>query len=86
VVLAGMASFVLGQRFAADRDSKPPRNSLSGAVSAIGRPLATEPAAGLPRHRLYFHPRDGAWYLETDADGDDRFEARQRFHAAGTRW
>jgi len=86
VVLAGMASFVLGQRFAADRDSKPPRNSLSRAVSAIGRPLVTEPAARLPRHRLYFHPRDGAWYLETDADGDDRFEAQQRYHAAGTRW
>ena len=86
VVLAGMASFVLGQRFAADRDSKPPRNSLSGAVSAIGRPLVTEPAAGQPRHRLYYHWRDEAWYLDTDADGDGRFEARQRFHAAGSRW
>jgi hypothetical protein len=86
VVLAGMASFVLGQRFAADRDSKPPRNSLPGAISAIGRPLVTEPAAGHPRHRLYYHWRDEAWYLDTDADGDGRFEARQRFHAAGARW
>ncbi len=86
VVLAGMASFVIGQRFGADRDSQPHGNSLTGAVSAIGRPLVTEPAAGLPRHRLYFHPRDKAWYLDTDADGDGRFEARQRFHAAGTEW
>jgi len=85
-VLAGVASFVLGQRFAADRAPKPPRNSLSGAISAIGRPLVTEPAAGLPRHRLYYHWRDQAWYLDTDADGDGQFEARQRFHAAGAGW
>ena len=26
---------------------------------AIGRPLVTEPAAGLPRHRLYYHWHDG---------------------------
>jgi len=87
VILAGMASFVLGQRFAADRDPpKPPRNSLSSAISAIGRPLMTEPIAGQPRHRLYYHWRDQAWYLDTDANADGRFEARQRFHAAGTRW
>jgi hypothetical protein len=86
VILAGMASFVLGQRFAADRDPRPPRNSLSNAVSAIGRPLVTEPAAGLARHRLYYHWREQAWYLDTDADADGRYEARQRFHAAGAGW
>jgi hypothetical protein len=86
VVLAGVASLVLGQRFAADRDSKPPRNSLPRTVAAIGRPLVTEPAAGQPRHRLYYHWRDEAWYLDTDADGDGRFEAQQRFHAAGAAW
>lgn len=86
VVLAGMASFVLGQRFAADRDSKPPGNSLPRAVSAIGRPLVSEPAAGLPRHRLYYRWRDEAWYLDTDADGDGQYETQQRFHASGSRW
>lgn len=86
VVLAGVAGFVLGQRFAADPDPKPPRNSLSGAVSAIGRPLVTEPAVGLARHRLYYHRREQAWYLETDAEGDGQYEARQRFHAAGAGW
>jgi hypothetical protein len=86
VILAGMASFVLGQRFVADRNPKPPGNSLSGAISAIGRPLVTEPAAGLPRHRLYYHWREQAWYLDTDADADGRYESRQRFHAAGTGW
>lgn len=87
VILAGVASFILGQRFAADRDPpRPQRNSLSGAVTAIGRPLVTEPAPGLPRHRLYYHRREQAWYLETDANTDGKFEARQRFHAAGSRW
>jgi hypothetical protein len=86
VVLAGVASFVLGQRFAAERAPKPPRNSLSSAISAIGRPLVTEPAAGLPRHRLYYHWREQAWYLDTDADGDGRYESRQRFPAAGAGW
>lgn len=87
VILAGMASFVLGQRFAADREPpKPPRDSLSSAVTEIGRPLVTEPAAGLPRHRLYYHWREQAWYLDSDADADGRFESRQRFHAAGSRW
>ena len=86
VILAGMASFALGQRFAADRDPKPPRNSLSGAISAIGRPLVTEPAVGMARHRLYYHWREQAWYLDTDANADGRYEARQRFHAAGAGW
>ena len=87
VILAGVASFVLGQRFAADRDP-PDRRAIRcpDAVTAIGRPLVTEPAPGLPRHRLYYHWREQAWYLETDANADGRFEARQRFHAAGSRW
>lgn len=85
VVLAGMASFVLGQRFAADRDSRPPRNSLPRAVSAIGRPLVTEPAPGEPRHRLYYRWREQAWYLDTDADADGRYESQQRFQAADAR-
>lgn len=87
VILASMASFAIGQRFSVDRDPpKPPRNSLSGTISEIGRPLLTEPAPGLARHRLYYHWRDQAWYLDSDADADGRFEARQRFHAAGSRW
>jgi hypothetical protein len=86
-ILAGVASFALGQRFAADRDPpRPPRDSLATAVAALGRPLVSEPAAGLPRHRLYYHLRERAWHLDTDADGDGRFETRQRFHATGAGW
>ena len=87
VILAGVASFALGQRFAADRDPpRPPRDSLASAMAALGRPLVTEPAAGLPRHRLYYHLRTRAWQLDTDTDGDGRYETRQRFHATGAGW
>jgi len=88
MVLAGVVSFVVGQRFAAERDAarQPPQGTLSGAVNAIGRPLVTEPAAGLPRHRLYYSGRQQSWYLDTDANGDGRYESRQRFHATGAGW
>ena len=85
VMVAGVASFVLGQRFAApDGPRRVPRDSLSAAVDAIGRPLMTEPAPGEPRYRLSYDWRGEAWYLDADADGDGRFEARRRFQAAGT--
>jgi hypothetical protein len=85
VVLAGMASFALGQRFGHERGESrlPPRDSLAGAVSAIGRPLLTEPAPGLPRHRLTYQWRDRLWVLDTDADNDGVFESHQRFQATG---
>ena len=87
VVLAGMVSFVLGQRFAADRDSaRPPRNSLSRAVTAIGRPLVTEPAPGQPRHRLHYEWREKTWYLDTDANSDGVYERTQRFPATAAGW
>jgi hypothetical protein len=88
IVLAGVVSFVVGQRFAAEREAghQLPRNSLPGAVNAIGRPLVTEPVPGLPRHRLLYNRWQQAWYLDTDADSDGRYETRQRFHAAGAGW
>jgi hypothetical protein len=88
VVLAGMASFALGQRFGHDRGElqPPPRNSLAGAVSAIGRPLVTEPAPGLPRHRLSYQWRDQTWILDTDADADGVYESHQRFQSSGAGW
>ena len=88
MVLAGAVSFVVGQRFAAERDAgrQPPQRTLSGAVNAIGRPLVTEPAAGLPRHRLYYSGLQQTWYLDTDANGDGRYETRRRFHATGAGW
>jgi hypothetical protein len=88
VVLAGMASFALGQRFGHERGEPrlPPRDSLARAVSAIGRPLVTEAGPGLPRNRLSYQARDHAWLLDTDADGDGIYESHQRFQTTGADW
>ena len=89
MVIAGMASFVLGQQFAEQRVPRhdpPPRNSLPAVVDGIGRPFFTEPIPGRPRHRLSYHRRHCCWYLDVDADGDGHFETRERFRPAGTGW
>jgi hypothetical protein len=87
VVLAGVASFLLGQRFSDQPvERRPPRGGLSSAVGAIGRPLVTEPAAGRPRHRLSMDRRREVWRLDTDRDGDGRYESRQVFQASGAAW
>lgn len=87
VVLAGVASFVLGQQFSERNDrQRPPRDSLATAIGAIGRPLLTEPSAGRPRHRLSFDRRQEAWYLDTDRNGDGSFDSRQQFQATGAAW
>jgi hypothetical protein len=87
VVLAGVASFVLGQQFSDQQGRRlPGGNSLGLAVSRIGRPLVSEPVPGLPRHRLMFDRQREAWYLDSDRDGDGQFDSRQRFHASGATW
>jgi hypothetical protein len=85
--LAGVASFVLGQRFAenAPRPDPPTRGSLPITVESIGRPFYTEPAPGHARHRLRYRHRHQTWYLETDVDGDGRFEFYQTFRTDGSR-
>jgi hypothetical protein len=90
VILAGVASFVLGQRFSDQGDQKldrrPQRNSLASAVEAIGRPLVTDPQMGKPRHRLSFDRRRETWSLETDHDGDGIYDSRKAFHTSGAAW
>ncbi len=87
MVLAGVASFTLGQQFPEQRaKNRAQGNSLPTAVDAIGRPLMTEPAAGQPRYRLSFDRRSEAWHLNCDRDGDGRFEGQQQFHASGASW
>ena len=89
VILAGMASFVLGQRFSEPNEHRverrPPRNSLASAVEAVG-PLVTEPAIGQPRHRLSFDRRRETWFLDVDRDGDGIYDNRQAFHTSGAAW
>ena len=90
VILAGVSSFVLGQRFSDRQDLKadrrPPRNSLSSTMAAIDRPFVIEPAAGKAGHRLHFDRHRQAWILDTDRDGDGRYDSRQAFHASGASW
>ncbi len=87
MVLAGVASFTLGQQFPEQRaKNRVQGNSLPTAVDAIGRPLLTEPAVGQPRYRLSFDRSREAWYLDGDQDRDGRFESHQRFHATGASW
>ncbi|MEX0612313.1 MAG: zinc ribbon domain-containing protein [Pirellulales bacterium] len=90
VVLAGMASFVLGQRFSEQNEHKlqrrPPRDSLASAVEAIGQPLITEPGVGQPRHRLSFDRQRETWFLDVDRDGDGLYDSRNAFHTSGAAW
>jgi hypothetical protein len=87
VVLAGVASFMLGQQFSVRNGHRLPLgNPLSSAVDRIGRPLVSEPAAGQARHRLLFDRRRAAWYLDVDEDADGRYDSRQRFRASGAAW
>lgn len=86
VVLAGVASFVLGQRLSDQNAERPVRNSLTAAMGEIARPLTTSPAANQPRFRLSFDRRRETWLLESDRDGDGKYDSRQRFHASGAAW
>lgn len=90
VVLAGVASFILGQRWS-DRkdlpiDRRPQPSSLVSALKAIGKPMVTQSAAGQPRHRLSFDRQRDAWLLELDRDGDGQYDKRQVFRNSETAW
>jgi hypothetical protein len=81
IVLAGVASFVLGRQSATPDVERPPaRDSLAAAVNSIGRPLVTEPVHGQPQHRLSYHRPSRTWNLETDSNSDGVFESRRQFH------
>jgi hypothetical protein len=90
VILAGLSSFMLGQRFSEHQamkpDRRPPRDSLSVAFQAIDRPFVVESAGGQAGHRLQFNDKRQLWILDTDRDGDGRYESRQAFHASGGSW
>jgi hypothetical protein len=87
VVVAGAASFVVGQwliRHNAER--RPPDESLAAAISAIGRPLSTAKVPNQPRFQLSFDQRHESWLLHSDHDGDGRYDSRRQFRASGAAW
>jgi hypothetical protein len=87
VVLAGVASFLAGQRFSEQNvDRRAPRASLSTAIRSIGRPFVTEPTPNQPRYRLSLDRGSNAWSLETDRDGDGMYDTRQTFQTSASAW
>jgi hypothetical protein len=87
VVLAGVASFVLGrQTVMPEVQRRSSHDSLSAAVDAIGRPLVSEARPGQARHRLAFDRPRQVWYLDVDRDGDGSYDARRQFQTSGAAW
>ena len=83
-MIAGVASFVLGQQFG--EPGRAPRGALPAAIGEVGRPLVTEANPGQPRYRLTFDRRREMWYLDSDRNGDGVYDDRQRFRASGANW
>ena len=80
IVLAGVASFVLGRQSAMPQAERlPTPDSLAAAVDAIGRPFVTDAPPGKPRHRIFFDRSRRTWHLETDLNGDGAFDVRREF-------
>jgi hypothetical protein len=84
VVLAGVASFVLGRQTAVPPvEPLPAPDSLAAAVGAVGRPFVTDAGNGSPRHRLLFDRPRRIWQLDIDANGDGVFDSRRQFSPTG---
>ena len=84
VLLVGVASFALGQRFSdAPPQRRPARSDLAMTIAGIGRSLSTAPTANQPRYRLSFDPHQQRWTLDTDRDNDGVFDRTQQFNAVG---
>jgi hypothetical protein len=84
VVLAGVASFVLGRQTAVPPLDPPPApDSLAATVGALGRSFTTDAAPGAPRHRLSFDRPRRIWRLDVDVNGDGQFDTQRQFRASG---
>lgn len=82
MALAGVASFVVGHRFATqsgDGQERPYAESLVAAMEQLGRPLITEPRGDGARHRFVYHRHQRAWYVQGDRNGDGHYESIREF-------
>ena len=80
MAVAGVVSFIAGQHLAAPKPNTGPW-SLGKAVDSVGRPFYTEAGPDGGRHRLTFDRKSSEWRLDSDVDGDGRFDRRLRFAA-----
>lgn len=87
VLLAGVTSFVMGQRFSEMRDrqhdDRQTQTALNAAMAQIDQPFVTDRGMGEPVHRIYYDSRNKIWFLDTDREGDGRYDARTAFRASG---
>jgi hypothetical protein len=84
VVLVGISSFLLGHQTSEQAGPRPARsNELANAVSRVGRPFVSEPAANQPGYRLSFDGQQHLWTLSIDRDHDGIYESSQQFTASG---
>lgn len=82
MALAGVASFVVGQRFASqngDGQRRPYAESLVAAMENAGSSLVTEPDGSGVRHRFQYHRHRRSWTMQSDLNGDGRFDAIREF-------
>jgi hypothetical protein len=87
VVLAGVASFAMGQRFSEQNAGRrPPASALEPAIESIGRPLVSEAGPGKPRYRLSFDRPQHQWVIDCDRDGDGNFDSLRAIPASGATW
>jgi hypothetical protein len=88
MAIAGVASFVVGQRFAlqsGDGRERPYAQSLVAAMEQAGLPLVTEPRGDGPRHRFIYQRQRQAWYVQSDRNGDGHYEVVREFRGPSVR-
>lgn len=79
MALAGVVSFFLGQRFA-EPERSPRADPLVRAALAIGKPFYAQ--KGGTQHRLSYDKKREHWRLDTDTNGDQRFDQTRYFATA----
>ncbi len=87
VVLAGVASFVLGRQTALpEAHRRLHSDSLATAVDQVGQPFYTEASPGRPRYRLSLDKPNRVWNLDLDFNGDGVYDTRRQLESSAAVW